>query len=807
MVSIPDWTKFQRLHETQREGTNPASLDKYYKQREEETIRQAENQGLLKTPTQEYILKQCARYHGRNVKDVSKLLLVRLNGVHIRKIGDLNYCVNIRICLLNNNFLTKIDGLASCRQLIKLDLHSNQLSEVPGMAFWSGLRFLKFLHLHDNPLGKYENLQNIATCPNLIALTMYDTPLSLKRNYRHHVVNSIWTLKALDNYAVSDEEIIEDAMFGGLFSSKHPDFRITLHHNTPEHFMFKDELDLLRETECCINTILAHHSPVLIIQKYIRGYLCRKSFAPKRVGKVKSAGGTTLPMIPSDLVPPPPSSSPVPDTVHQDGPPSEVGTQGTEYESINKEPRQSSAAPSEATSYQRRELAEGYQEPYPTPMDMVYDPAGAGTPSEMQTRDGSPRKRKNLLINLAKLQAGTFSSLYEAEQIAIETVLPQDSNEKLEAMSKKKSRKKKERIQPRKVVKSVKQFFGPVVESVPTPEVETRHEDETDDMPVTEYRLRGYQPHIMYIDPMAEMILAKQEAGRLVRDAEIEHHRKVQELPTPRVKSQKKGMNNDQRIFARAHGTMGMSCLFAVHQAYKDREKAEKTASKMEYIMSMREERDRAKERIKMYHEEKRSNALKQRDMERAKTLENLEKREMLRLNYLDKRHEIKNKSADLTKSFRQDFTFVTEFSNQHTSVSNALMRHDRQAKVEDQLQQKTDFVQGASSTEKEQKDVVKKYLEHRQLMRQTESAMARATLDTRLLQEVNDRMLEAKTRVAQQKARRDTVQAFYPLPVMTPVPTSSSAPPPIAHGLTRWDSNMSVSHGRVGKHPTLVVQ
>ena len=70
-----------------------------------------------------------------------------------------------------------------------------QLTILPGIAFWTGLRSLRFLHLHDNPLGKYENLQNLATCPNLLALTMFDTPLCLKRNYRHHVVNSIWSLK------------------------------------------------------------------------------------------------------------------------------------------------------------------------------------------------------------------------------------------------------------------------------------------------------------------------------------------------------------------------------------------------------------------------------------------------------------------------------------------------------------------------------------------------------------------------------------------------------------------------------------
>ena len=103
-----------------------------------------------------------------------------------------------------------------------------QISSLPGSAFWSALQFLKFLHLHDNPIGNIENLQHLSSCLNLTILTMYDTPLSLKRNYRHHAVNSIWTLKALDNYVISDEEIIEDAEFKGRFSTLHPFLAIDL---------------------------------------------------------------------------------------------------------------------------------------------------------------------------------------------------------------------------------------------------------------------------------------------------------------------------------------------------------------------------------------------------------------------------------------------------------------------------------------------------------------------------------------------------------------------------------------------------
>ena len=33
---------------------------------------------------------------------------------------------------------------------------------------------------------------------------------------------------------ISDEEIIEDAVFGGKFGTKHPDFKCTLFFHTPQ---------------------------------------------------------------------------------------------------------------------------------------------------------------------------------------------------------------------------------------------------------------------------------------------------------------------------------------------------------------------------------------------------------------------------------------------------------------------------------------------------------------------------------------------------------------------------------------------
>lgn len=109
-----------------------------------------------------------------------------------------------------------------------------QITSVPGVAFWSSMKKLQFLHLHDNPLGHLEILNSLAACPTLLGLTMYNTPVSLKKNYRHHVVNSILSLKALDRFVISDEEIIEDAEFHDKFTAMHSALRIELCPFTPQ---------------------------------------------------------------------------------------------------------------------------------------------------------------------------------------------------------------------------------------------------------------------------------------------------------------------------------------------------------------------------------------------------------------------------------------------------------------------------------------------------------------------------------------------------------------------------------------------
>ncbi|XP_030061567.1 leucine-rich repeat and IQ domain-containing protein 3 [Microcaecilia unicolor] len=219
--------------------------------------------------------------HGQNANqrvanELKDLVLVRLNKLLLQDMIYLQHCISLKICILSNNCISNISPLKSCSRLVKLDLHGNQIQLLPEREFWSKMGDLKLLYLHNNGIGKLTNVESLSGCPSLTGLTLFDTPLSLNKNYRHIIVNSIWPLKALDNYVISDEEIIEDLSLNEKFKALNPHLFLHFLPVLRKEASFQDEINVVRDIISKINQILAHNSPVLIIQRRIRGYLTRK---------------------------------------------------------------------------------------------------------------------------------------------------------------------------------------------------------------------------------------------------------------------------------------------------------------------------------------------------------------------------------------------------------------------------------------------------------------------------------------------------------------------------------------------------
>lgn len=236
--------------------------------------------GFIKYPSSELILKSISNQDGlRNESNkLEDIQYLNLSKWHFLEIGDICFCENLRILDLSNNYVTRIEPLVRCIHLVKLDLHENQISMLPDIEFWSTLNKLKILYLHGNPIIRLENLRRLSASSSLEFLTLFDTPLSLKKNYRHHVVNIIFSLKALDNYIISDEEIIEDAYFNNRFSALKEEFHRNIFLRCNPKNSYEEELKSLNELMANINLTLAHYSPVHIIQKNVRAYLDRKYF-------------------------------------------------------------------------------------------------------------------------------------------------------------------------------------------------------------------------------------------------------------------------------------------------------------------------------------------------------------------------------------------------------------------------------------------------------------------------------------------------------------------------------------------------
>ncbi|XP_004002132.3 leucine-rich repeat and IQ domain-containing protein 3 isoform X1 [Ovis aries] len=220
--------------------------------------------------------REWSHYNENIIEDQKDFVFVKFSGLHLKSMENLQSCISLRVCIFSNNFITDIRPLQSCMKLIKLDLHGNQIKSLPGTKFWSGLKNLKLLYLHDNGFAKLKNVCMLSACPSLIALTMFDCPVSLKKGYRHVLVNSIWTLKALDHHVISDEEIIQNWHLPERFKTCNHRLLFNFCSALKKGSTYEDEIDNIKHIISKVNEILAHNSPVLIIQRWTRGFLVRK---------------------------------------------------------------------------------------------------------------------------------------------------------------------------------------------------------------------------------------------------------------------------------------------------------------------------------------------------------------------------------------------------------------------------------------------------------------------------------------------------------------------------------------------------
>ena len=163
-------------------------------------------------------LDELTLLEGTTAKEAASARVVELRGKGLTSVDPLASCArSLQVALLSGNLLSALEEpIMQCSRLLKLDLSNNGISTLPKREEWARLPELQVLYLHGNQLGSLKTAGRLAALPKLLRATFFDNPLATHQNYRHFLVNSIFSLRALDMHVISDEELIEGASGLGL---------------------------------------------------------------------------------------------------------------------------------------------------------------------------------------------------------------------------------------------------------------------------------------------------------------------------------------------------------------------------------------------------------------------------------------------------------------------------------------------------------------------------------------------------------------------------------------------------------------
>uniref|UniRef100_A0A8C4VVM4 Uncharacterized protein n=1 Tax=Gopherus evgoodei TaxID=1825980 RepID=A0A8C4VVM4_9SAUR len=82
----------------------------------------------LVSTSENLLLKYGQTTSQAHLKKLKDIVIVQLNGLYLKNVRHLQYCVLLKVCILSNNYITDIDALECCTNLVKLDLHGNQVN-------------------------------------------------------------------------------------------------------------------------------------------------------------------------------------------------------------------------------------------------------------------------------------------------------------------------------------------------------------------------------------------------------------------------------------------------------------------------------------------------------------------------------------------------------------------------------------------------------------------------------------------------------------------------------------------------------
>lgn len=278
--------------------------------------------------------------------------------------------------------------------------------------------------------------------------------------------------------------------------------------------------------------------------------------------------------------------------------------------------------------------------------------------------------------------------------------------------------------------------------------------NEEDEVLTTHFRLSGIKAATTAVDPTEELIMNKQEVGKEMRVAREICKEVLKEKKKPPFIEKNITLNGQQRLYKKLYEAMNLSILRSVDQVHRDWNKSEKAIQKIDTISNRRFVNEVQKERIRQYQRYKvmiaREGGIQDKiiSSDALKVIEEEKERENLRVQFA--RQELNEK----TKQRLEELALNTDFNCQATAISRVIRQYDNKKHRNEVIEKNAEVVRATQDKAVEKRHMVKKYLEHKRMVQRAVNQVEKKKINGKLLEEANDRIMQAKARVAYLKQR-----------------------------------------------------
>ena len=449
--------------------------------------------------------------------------------------------------------------------------------------------------------------------------------------------------------------------------------------------MCKEETGGVHRLVSVVNSVLSRHSPVHIIQRWVRGWLVRRALSPPVRRKSTS--------------------------------PSKKANKKTKSDSILVDATATSDSNQSGNTSVKKSQSAGH---------VSFPPAPPTTPQHVAVKKS---KSDVLWIESRVLEDGDDSSRSRTKcSVHINLKCLQDGSEEKTFVRARAKRDEKEK----KKSKSVK-FSS---------EDQLENEKHTSTTPVptitkTTIEVSGESAVLIPVNYPAEMIISRKEGGRMVRSAEREISklsRQHKQAPSPR-KRQSSPLRKDEVSFLRAYTTITLSALRAAEKAHTVMKKSEQKVEKAKLVAKMRHEREERKEKIEEYHKSVKEEISSWKECEEQRLNQVREQLEARKKNQILRTSQLHDMAIVNSRQQAEERRFAQEFNLQSTMMASTLLQYDHRAFQEVDWLETQEQVGESKEVSREHHQLVKDYMAQREARLLQENAIGKKQLGTAMLE------------------------------------------------------------------------